>query len=302
MRKVLLALLPPVLVLGGCLFILGAGVFAADGGPATQPTTWPLWDGKETVAQYAQRVRLPATKTLDLGNNVNLDLVLIPAGKFVMGSPDPKHTRERPPHEVTISQPFYLGKYAVTQRQYQQISGGNPSNLKDKDTLDNPVDSLDWNAAQTLCKKVSDQHRVAVRLPTEAEWEYACRAGTTTRYSSGDSEEDLKRVAWYVAFSDAKSHHPHPVGQKEPNKFGLYDMHGNVWQWCQDWYGPYAADAVIDPQGPPPPAKDACRVMRGGSWVTAAPGCRSTSRTGNSPERRDDDVGFRVVCAVPTVP
>ena len=295
MRKAALALLGSVLVLGGGLFVVGAGVFAADGGPATKPAVWPLWDGQETVEQYARRVNLPAAKTLDLGNGVNLDLVLIPAGKFVMGTTNRPKSTEGPAHEVTLTPPFYLGKDAVTQKQFEHITGKNPSYYKtmdprDKETTDfrnHPVECVSWADAQEFCKRLGDSRKVAVRLPTEAEWEYACRAGTTAKYYAGDSEEDLKRVAWYSGNS-VPAHPTHAVGQKEANKFGLYDMHGNVWQWCQDWYGAYTADAVKDPPGPPQPAQDARRVVRGGSWSTSATGCRSAYRTGNSPERRDD--------------
>ena len=160
-------------------------------------------------------------------------------------------------HEVTITKPFYMGKYVVTQEQYEAIMGNNPSHFKG---AQNPVEMVSWDDAQAFCQKLSKKSGKTVRLPTEAEWEYACRAGTSTKYYSGDSEEDLKRVAWYEANSNDTTH---PVGQKEPNKFGLYDMHGNVWQWCQDWYGDYTANEVADPQGP---AQGASRVLRGGSW------------------------------------
>ena len=176
---------------------------------------------------------------------------------------------ERPAHVVTLTKPFYMGKFTVTQEQYQQVMGTNPSNFKGKD---NPVEMVSWDDAQEFCKKVNAASAQAVRLPTEAEWEYACRAGTSTKYYSGDSEEDLKRVAWYYANSGNTTH---PVGQKEPNRFGLYDMHGNVWQWCQDWYGEYKADAVADPQGS---AQGAYRVLRGGSWSDNPGYCRSAYR------------------------
>src|SRR5208337_4411958 len=145
---------------------------------------------------------------------------------------------------------------------------------------------VSWDDAQEFCKKLGQATNQLVRLPTEAEWEYACRAGTSTKYYSGDSEEDLKRVAWYGANSGNTTH---PVGQKEPNQFGLYDMHGNVWQWCQDWYEEYKADAVVDPQGT---AQGAGRVLRGGSWDDLPGSCRSASRVGGSPDVRLGNVGF----------
>jgi formylglycine-generating enzyme required for sulfatase activity len=137
---------------------------------------------------------------------------------------------EKPAHSLTLKTPFYMGKFTVTQEQYQQITGTNPSRVKGP-TL--PVDSVSWNEAKEFCSKLCNGS-VSAQLPTQAEWEFACRAGTTTAYCTGDSDADLKRTAWYSANSLGSMH---PVGQKEPNAFGLYDMHGNVWQWCEDWYG-----------------------------------------------------------------
>ena len=131
---------------------------------------------------------------------------------------------EHPAHPVTLTQPFYMGKYVVTQEQYQAVTGATPSTFKGND---NPVEQVSWDDAEAFCKKLSEQTKQAVRLPTEAEWEFACRAGTKTTYYSGDTDKDLDRVAW----NDANSKNTtHPVGQKEANTFGLYDMHGNVWQ------------------------------------------------------------------------
>ena len=143
--------------------------------------------------------------------------------------------------------PFYMGKFAVTQGHYQAVTGQNPSQFKGRD---NPVETVSWNDAQAFCKKLTSKQIQAVRLPTEAEWEFACRAGTRTRYYSGDTEADLALVAWYSAKNSKGT--THPVGQKEANTFGLYDMHGNVWQWCQDWYGEdyYGKSEAENPKGP----------------------------------------------------
>ena len=222
-----------------------------------------------------------------------MKLVLIPAGKFTMGSlsSEEDHSNNKTQHEVTLTKPFYMGKYTVTQEQYQQVMGSNPSNFKGKD---NPVEMVSWDDAQEFIKKVSAASAQAVRLPTEAEWEYACRAGTSTRYYSGDTENDLKRIAWFASNSNGTTH---PVGQKEPNRFGLFDMHGNVWQWCQDWYDVHKAEAVVDPQGPAQSGA-VIRVVRGGSWNFAPMMCRTVSRDGGFPGHRCSHFGFRVVVDV----
>jgi formylglycine-generating enzyme required for sulfatase activity len=134
-------------------------------------------------------------------------------------------------HEVTISKPFYMGETEVTQAQYEAVMGTNPSHFKG---ATNPVECVCWDYATEFCKKLSDKTRQAVRLPMEAEWEYACRAGTATAFSFGDADSTIGDYAWYGANSGGTTH---PVGQKKPNAWGLYDMHGNVWEWCADWFG-----------------------------------------------------------------
>ncbi len=197
---------------------------------------------------------------------------------------------EKPAHPVSLAQPFYMGKYDVTQEQYQQLIGTNPSKFKGKD---NPVETVSSDDAQEFCKTLTERTRQSVRLPTEAEWEYSCRAGTTTTYYSGDAEADLGRVAWYGVNSTNTTH---PVGQKEANAFGLYDMHGNVWQWCQDWYGEdyYSKSPVENPQGPD---QGTGRLLRGGGWSgNPSVDCRSAGREWLFfPLARGSYVGFRVV-------
>lgn len=345
-----------------------AGLVSAGEEPASPAN--PLWDGQESVEHYAKRVNLPPTQTLDLGNGVKMNLVLIPAGKFIMGPPEheqpalgqamvgifggilfiallvflirakrerkwPQYSlmfsivmmfvasfgvwggvrwhealkhlddfelmNEHPAHEVSLTKPFYMGKFAVTQEQYQTVIGANPSYYTGKD---NPVETVSWNDAQDFCKKLNaltpnpspSGERGGVRLPTEAEWEFACRAGTRTIYYSGNSEENLARVAWYGANCNYTTH---PVGQKEPNVFGLYDMLGNVEEWCQDWYGLYAVDAATDPQGP---AQGYSRTLRGGAVNRDLWDCRSACRSCENPGKRYSSIGFRVVAAVPRSP
>jgi formylglycine-generating enzyme required for sulfatase activity len=220
--------------------------------------------------------------TLDLGGAVTMKLVLISPGKFMMGETDP--------HEVALTKPFYMGATLVTQAQFEQVMGTNPSHFKG---ATNPVETVVWNDAAEFCKKLSAKTRQAVRLPTEAEWEYACRAGTTTAYSFGDDDSALEDYVWHKQNSGDTTH---PVGQKKPNAWGLYDMHGNVWQWCADWYGDYPKAAVTDPTGP---ASGQERVLRGGSWNYDPHECRSATRGGNAPDGRFIDFGFRVVVSVP---
>jgi len=212
---------------------------------------------------------------------------------------------EKPAHEVTITKPFYMAKLETTQEQYMQVMGTNPSNFKG---VNLPVEQVSWGDAQEFCKKVSEKTGHTVRLPTEAECEFACRAGTTTTYYSGDKVADLARVAWYGANIGASIGglwprlglgSTHPVGQKEPNAWGLYDMHGNVWEWCADWQEQYKPEAGVDPQGPP---EGQGRVLRGGSWNYDAGNCRAANRNGSNPDYRGDFIGFRVVVLAPRTP
>jgi formylglycine-generating enzyme required for sulfatase activity len=202
---------------------------------------------------------------------------------------------EKPGHPVSLTQPFYIGKFAVTQEQYQAVIGAIPSSFKGKY---DPVTNVSWDDAQAFCKKLTEQSKQTVRLPTEAEWEYACRAGTTTMYHSGDAEADLGRVAWYSANSKSGTH---PVGQKEANAFVLYDMHGNVWQWCEDWWDEnyYTNSPTEDPQGP---AHGAGRVLRGGSWSFDPLHCRAACRGRGDPGNRRSSIGFRVAVPVSREP
>ncbi|MGD0088882.1 MAG: bifunctional serine/threonine-protein kinase/formylglycine-generating enzyme family protein [Planctomycetota bacterium] len=241
-------------------------------------------------AEAAEKTVPAKALSLDLGNTVKLALILLPAGKFLMGSPETEKDRlpAETQHEVTISQPFYMGKYEVTQEQYEAVMGNNPSELKGPK---NPVEAVSWEDGQEFCKKLSAKTGMTIQLPTEAQWEYACRAGTKTRFHSGDEEGDLDSVGWYSGNADKKAH---PVGEKKSNAWGLYDIHGNVWEWCADWYGEYQAGAATDPTGP---ATGNLRVLRGGSWRSGPRNCRAAFRNWSRPDQRHVSVGFRVVVA-----
>lgn len=222
---------------------------------------------------------LPKTYT-----NLNgMKFVLIPAGKFLMGGDG--SSSEKPMHEVTIGNPFYLGKYQVTQGEWKVVMGDNPSQFKGNDRL--PVDSVSWNDCQDFITVLNDAGKgVVYRLPSEAEWEYACRAGTT-----GDYAGNLDEMGWYSKNSGIKTH---PVGLKKANAFDLHDMHGNASEWCQDrWHDNY--NGAPDDGSAWETGDREERVLRGGSWHNLASRCRSASRGGATPTRRDFSLGLRVV-------
>jgi len=231
------------------------------------------------------------TLTLDLGGRQSMKLAVIRPGRFTMGSAEDEKERadDETQHEVTISKPFYMGATEVTQAQYEAVMGKNPSNFKGPQ---NPVENVAWDDAVEFCKKLSPKTGKTVRLPTEAEWEYACRSGSKTRFAFGDADTDLRDYAWYTDNSESKTQ---PVGQKKPNAWGLYDMHGNVFEWCSDWYAKgYAAAAKTDSMGP---ANGSLRVLRGGSWDGEPGYCRSASRGRHAPDARYGSYGFRVAVA-----
>lgn len=254
--------------------------------------TYVPWDGKESVTDYARRHGLQTTRTLTLGGGVNLELVLVPAGRFTMGSPESESDRKSDEiqHQVTISRPFYLGKNEVTQKQFRQVMNSNPSDTRGED---NPVEKITWNGAGEFCEKVSKSTGTTVLLPTEAQWEFACRAGTTTRYYTGENEDNLKTAGWY--WNAGKGRITIPVGSRDANAFGLYDTHGNVWEWCRDWYGDYSEKNETDPIGPQNGKK---KVIRGGSWYSKASFCRSATRDDHSPDNSDNSIGFRIMMEV----
>ena len=253
---------------------------------------------------------------VDLGYNVKMEFVRIPAGEFLMGSPDSDNDAnayEKPQHRAKITKDFYLGRFPVTQEQYTAVMDNNPSRFRfggggigpGVDTRHLPVETITWDGASEYCAELTrrDKQGRVFCLPTEAEWEYAARAGTTTRYYFGDQPAELRRYGWY---RENSGHKPQVVGSLKPNAWGLYDMNGNVWQWCADRFGQfYAAAGQEDPQGPD---GGSSHVIRGGSFSDAPLACRVAYRHGSAhagrfegdqrledqPAYRAQNIGFRV--------
>ena len=241
------------------------------------------------------------SRSADYTNGIGMHFKLIPAGEFMMGSPDDapiKSKIETPQHRVRITKNFYLAMTEVTQREWEQIMEGRPweRSTYTKVGPDYPASNIDWAEATEFCNRLSQKENRTYRLPTEAEWEYACRAGTTTSYSFGNDGADLDAYAWFRTNAEyAKEEYSHQMGRKLPNPWGLYDMHGNESEWCADWYDDdYYDDAPLeDPAGPDYGKYRACR---GGSWAYFESDCRSASRDRASPT---DGRGFRVLLEYP---
>jgi formylglycine-generating enzyme required for sulfatase activity len=259
-----------------------------------------LWLGVGASISSAQPPR-------EITNSIGMKLVLIPKGTFMMGSPESEEGRKEneTQHEVTISKDYYLGVTEVTQAQYEKVIGKNPSYYQGaivgNENADLPVEQVSWDDAVEFCKKLSElpEEKKAgrvYRLPTEAQWEYACRAGSKTAYSFDDEEGLLPEHGWFKRNS---SNRTHTVGLLEPNAWGLYDMHGNVWEWCSDWYGDYPKGALSDPTGP---KEGSFRVYRGGSCYFGAANCRSGIRFRNNPSDRLINVGFRLALSPSGIP
>jgi len=236
------------------------------------------------VIVFAQPQKL-ALEIVDIGKGVSLELLIVPAGKFTMGSPisETGRTSNELEHEVTISKSFFLGKYEVTQAQWEAIMDDNPSS---EGGAKLPVTDVSYEDCQKFIKKLNEKTSGGFRLPTEAEWEYACRAGTKTSYAVG--ERFGKDQA---NFLDSKIGKPVFVGSYKSNAFGFHDMHGNVDEWCNDWYGPYAKEPILNPKGPP---EGKYRVLRGGAFNFDASYQRSAIRNFIRPTDRDHNLGFRI--------
>jgi formylglycine-generating enzyme required for sulfatase activity len=249
-----------------------------------------------------------------LGSGEKLKMVLVPPGTFFMGAPqaeldhilkwrngEPHAFDDELGHEVTLTKPFYFGKYEVTQAQYERVMGHNPSRFtKGKGGgPDHPVENLSWFDAKDFCDSLSalPAERAAGRvygLPNEAEWEYACRAGASGAYGSGGAEDELRRFGWYGGNSGGSTR---PVGKLTPNAWELFDMHGNVWEWCRDRFGwdYYRKDDKTDPQGPARSTHGDSRVLRGGSWSSHFSECRAAARGWCGAAGRLDRHGCRVL-------
>lgn len=267
-----------------CSSVMGLSDFSPD--TAKQPQS-QMADEKENLY-------------ISLSDRVNPEMIWVVPGIFMMGTPNQDKDSVEIQHQVTLTRGFWLGKYEVTQAQYQTVMGINPSHFKG-DNL--PVENVSWNDATNFCAKLTEIEKAAGRLPegyeytlpTEAQWEYACRAGTSTELNSGKNLTDwtecpnVDELGWYGCNSNKQTH---PVGQKKPNAWGFYDMSGNVWEWCLDWYEKYSPEAVTDPAGP---ANGAYRVLRGGGWYNNACICRSAYRYNRNPSRYYSNIGFRVV-------
>ena len=315
-------LLPIIFLPAVCVWLAGCGKDPVQvespeaSGDKMKSTGSPVGKGFHLPETFAKTFEIPAGDKDVYGNLIHkgtdektgmpkeirhkttgIHLVLIAPGSFQMGSNN-GHNDEKPVHKVTITKPFYLGKYEVTQAEWFEAMNSKPwRNEKNAGRVTTAsVNHVSWNQCQEFLVKLNQssglKSGMRFALPTEAQWEYACRAETTTKYYFGDDASKLGDYAWFNknAF-EVNEKYAHPVGKKKPNAFGLYDMHGNVWEWCQDWYGDYQSTSAIDPSGPTGGKR---RVMRGGSWYDSPFGCRSAGRLGFFPVMRTGDIGFRV--------
>jgi formylglycine-generating enzyme required for sulfatase activity len=266
---------------------------------APESENLPNSEPTEALVIPSFQIIQPALAVDTTVNSLGMAFVLIPADTFLMGSPEhePGRHDDETQHEVTISRSFHLQITPVTQGQWQSLMGKNAFSLIQAEG-DQPVDGINWNDCQKFIKKLNALGEGIYRLPSEAEWEYACRAGSSTALPNGDLTDlycdldpNLDEIGWYCGNSDNSTQ---PVAQKSPNSWGLYDMCGNVAEWCQDWYGPYSENTQIDPNGP---TSGPGRVVRGGSWFSSAKNCRSAARFYWPPNSRNqlNVLGFRLI-------
>jgi len=293
--------------------------YEAKKAPAPKEAIQEPVNGELPINQVNFLPDVPGNQPKVLTNSIDMKLVLISKGTFMMGSPpDEKGSEEdERRHEVTISRDYHLGMHEVTQAQYKKIMGKNPSHfqgdavaerhpetnrvVKDVDSANHPVEQVSWEDAVEFCQRLSalpEEKKAGrvYRLPSEAEWEYACRAGSQMAYSFGSDEKSLVNFGWYDSNSKGMTH---AVGLKKANAWGLYDMHGNVFEWCADWYGEYPKGSATDPRGPEVGSR---RVDRGGCWYFDAVYCRSAGRFRRGPSFRDDFLGFRVALSSSGIP
>ena len=228
------------------------------------------------------------TISIPVKDGISIDMVRVEAGTFIMGATpemENPNSDEKPTHQVTLTNDYYIGKYEVTQALWQAVMGNNPSNFKG-DNL--PVERVSWDDCQEFINKLNRITDKKFRLPTEAEWEYAARGGKKSRGYQYSGSNNLSDVAWYKDNSDSKTH---AVGTKQSNELGIYDMSGNVLEWCQDWYGRYNSSSQVNPTGA---NRGVYRGRRGGCWLFSASGCRSSYRVNNKPGGPNFTLGFRL--------
>jgi sulfatase modifying factor 1 len=302
-----------VLILGPTsLVVVILTFFIAGGELFPKVRIWWYTDNPEAIAALEQpdeaeqptkpvHADLPIIELPSITNTIGMTLNKIPAGTFTMGSPETEEGRQddEHQHQVTITQPFYMQTTEVTQGQWKAVMGteswkGQEWSKYVKEGPSYAASYVSWDDAVAFCKKLSEREGKTYRLPTEAEWEYACRGGTETRWSFGDDEEDLGDYAWYAKNAWDIEHYAHQVGLKKPNAFGLYDMHGNVIEWCHDYYEEHYYKQSPE-KDPPGPASGSSRVLRGGSWSDYTRDSRSADRLGGGAVRRDFYDGFRLV-------
>ena len=247
-------------------------------------------EARAKVEAGERKIKEEPTKTIYLDNGVSLTMIGVAPGSFMMGSEN-GYDSQKPVYRVTLTKPYYLGETEVTQAQWRAVMGNNPSYFQGDD---HPVEQVSWDDAMAFCQKLNDEGRAPkdwkFTLPTEAQWEYACRGGNKSRGYTYSGSDDVGEVAWYGNNSGRETH---AVRQKEANELGFYDMSGNVFEWCLDWYrsGSYSSGAVTDPQGPQSGSR---RVLRGGGWDSGAQFCRSAYRFSFSPGHRNFSCGFRL--------
>lgn len=258
-----------------------------------------LWQCKSDPARtYFPVLKIDENEAvLHLNDSTSIPFVLIPAGSFLMGSSETEADRQKdegPVVQVEISESFFLGQYEITQAQWLAVMGSNPSIFKDQTNYgDYPVDMISWNDCQAFIDSLNSFGMGRYRMPTEAEWEYSARAGTNTRFHWGDDEgyKEIYQYAWFNPNSMARSM---PVGIKEPNQWNLYDMIGNMWEWCSDWKGAYEnADSIAYDPGGPEMGEE--KIFRGGSWFNPPNVCRTANRNAHEPETGYSNIGLRLV-------